>query len=57
LPNATNLQLEFGGVDKYLQVFCFIGKMKNPLISINYNAVVEANADGILQNRKNLLTH
>ena len=53
LPNATDLQLEFGTeVDKYLPgVFAFSVRMKNPVISIN-KTVVEANADGILQSNE-----
>ncbi len=55
LPNATNLQLEFGTeADKYLLgVFALSVRMKNPVISIN-KTVVEANADGILQSNEEL---
>ena len=55
LPNAANLQLEFGtDADKFLLgVFGFTVKMKNPLISIN-KSVIDANSDGILQNNEEL---
>ena len=57
LPNATNLQLEFGTeADKYFPgMFAFSVKMKNPVISIS-KKVSDANGDGILQNNE-LLTY
>jgi len=57
LPNATELQLEFGTeADKYFPgVFALAVRMKNPVISIN-KSVADANADGILQNNE-LLTY
>ena len=57
LPNATELQLEFGTeADKYFPgVFALAVRMQNPVISIN-KTVADANADGILQNNE-LLTY
>lgn len=57
LPNATNIQLEFGTeADKYFPgMFALSVKMKNPVISIS-KKVSDANGDGILQNNE-LLTY
>ena len=57
LPNATNIQLEFGTeADKYFPgMFAFSVKMKNPVISISQK-ISDANGDGILQNNE-LLTY